>query len=125
MRTRIASFLFLAIACITGCGLLSRPAEGPHEEQARLILLNTLDAWKEGTTDKLPDLTPPVRFQDDDHRAGWQLTKYEMIEPVPVIIPYQDVNVLLFLRDSQGKLVQKKATYQVGLDPITVQRSDN
>lgn len=125
MRVWVATFAGLTVCAMTGCGLLSAPVEGPREEQARIILLDTLDAWKEGRVDTLATLTPPRRFQDDDYSAGWQLTKYELIEPVPVIVPFRDVSVQLFLRDLQGKDVQKKATYQVGLDPITVQRSDN
>ncbi len=95
-------------------------------ERARLVLITALEAWKSGSPQSLTAQTPPIRLQDDDLMAGWQLVSYDLMKPKSLILPFNDVPVQLELRDLDGKPVRKTVSYQVGLAPLlTVQRSDN
>jgi hypothetical protein len=132
-RARAAKFLragpLLATVVAVGC-FSSGPT--PLEDLsydpalAQETLTTALDAWKKGRAAELARRQPPIRFVDDDWRAGWQLVWYEFPDPSAVIRPFQGVAVRLVLRDRTGKEVRHEAVYQVSLKPgLAVLRSDS
>lgn len=128
MTTRYAfvrcAFLFLL--ALAGFGCQSHTTPGHDPERARTVLVTALDAWKSGSPQSLATQSPPIRLQDDDLMAGLKLVSYELVNPKLLILPFNDVLVLLDLQDSRGKSIRKNVSYQVGLEPILmVQRSDN
>ena len=84
-----------------------------------------LDAWKQGRAAELRRRQSPIRFADDDWAAGWKLVSYEIGERAFPLAPFKNVDVQLTLRDRQGKILQRRATYQIVLDRTqAVLRSD-
>jgi hypothetical protein len=89
------------------------------------VLVDALDAWKDGKANSLAKHDPPIRFVDDDWAAGWQLADYEFDTPDVSIRPFADVQVNLTLQNRQGKTIEKTAAYQIALTPaLSVLRSD-
>lgn len=120
----LARCLLLLTLATSGCR--SGAVTDQDSERARLVLITALDAWKSGSPQSLSTQDPPIRLQDDDLMAGWQLVSYELLKPTSLILPFDDVLVQLELRDQNGKSIRKAVSYQVGLAPLlTVQRSDN
>lgn len=122
---RIALILLLAAA---GCSGGHKPAtvETPYNsDQAQAALVAALEAWKKGEARELPKRTPPIRFVDDDFSQGMRLADYEIDEPDAPITLHKDVEVILSLRDAQGKTIHREARYQVATEPgLAVLRSD-
>jgi hypothetical protein len=114
--------LVFALGCSGEAGIDTTPFDS---EKAQTVLVASLDAWKKGEAKSLAKRNPPIRFEDDDLLSGFQLSDYEIEEPDSPIKPHKDVEVILMLRDRQGKHVRREATYQVGLTPgLSVLRSD-
>ena len=119
--------LVVLLAVTAGCsGGPGAAADASFDsEKARTALLTALDAWKKGEAKSLAKRQPPIRFEDDDLLSGYRLSEYEIEEPDSPIKSHQDVEVILMMKDRQGKNVRREATYQVGLDPkLSVLRSD-
>ena len=113
----------VAAGCSGGAGTDSEASF--DSEKARGALVTSLEAWKKGEAKSLSKRQPPIRFEDDDLLSGLRLADYEIEEPDAPIKPHQDVEVILMMKDRQGKNVRREARYQVGLDPsLTVLRSD-
>lgn len=126
MCARLITALCITLIALVGCQWLTGSnLSDEAAEQSKRVLINVLDAWKTERVHTLAAQTPPIRFQDDDYMAGWRLVDYEFVNPKQKIQSFHDVPVQVNLIDRQGKPLQKTVTYQVGLDPITVQRSDN
>ncbi len=126
MWAKLITVMCIALIALVGCGWLAGSKLSEEEvEQSQRVLISVLEAWKTGQAHTLSAQTPPIRFQDDDYMAGWQLVGYQLVNPNQVIQSFRDVPVQVNLIDRQGKPLQKTVTFQVGLDPITVQRSDN
>lgn len=115
--------ILLGLVLMVGCNRAPQPSR--HDvDRAREILVIALDAWKQGQVETLAKREPPIRFVDDDWRAGSQLTNYALEEPHFPSGPIQDVIVVLTLKNQQGE-TQKTATYQVKIEPNpAVLRSD-
>jgi hypothetical protein len=119
----LAVVLAVAAGCSGGPGAATDASF--DSEKARTALLTSLDAWKKGEAKSLAKRQPPIRFEDDDLLSGYRLSEYEIEEPDSPIKPHHDVEVILMMKDRQGKSVRREARYQVGLDPsLTVLRSD-
>ena len=119
--------LALLLGIVTGCSGASRttPDIPFDSDKARSALVAALDAWKKGEAKSLSKRKPAIRFEDDDLLTGLRLAEYEIEEPDRPIQPFQDVEVILELKDARGKSVRREARYQVGLDPsVSVLRSD-
>jgi hypothetical protein len=126
MWAKMITVVCVVLIALVGCGWLTGSKLSEEKvEQSRHVLISVLDAWKTGQAHTLAAQTPPIRFQDDDYMAGWRLVDYQLVNPKQQIQSFRDVPVQVNLIDRQGKPLQKTVTYQVGLDPITVQRSDN
>ncbi len=126
MWAKLITVVCIALIALVGCGWLVGTKLSEEEvEQSQRLLISVLDAWKTGQAHTLASQTPPIRFQDDDYMAGWRLADYQLVNPKQQIQSFRDVPVQVNLIDRQGKPLQKTVTYQVGLDPLTVQRSDN
>lgn len=123
-NSALARCVVLLALVASGCQTETVTDQDP--ERARLVLITALEAWKSGSPQSLGTQVPPIRLQDDDLMAGWQLVNYELMKPKSLILPFNDVLVQLELRDLDGKPLRKTVSYQVGLAPLlTVQRSDN
>jgi hypothetical protein len=119
------SGVFAALLGFLGCAgqTLDDAAKSQH---AKYILVAALDAWKAGHVESLAARTPSIRFADHDQRAGMELVDYEFENEAAQIRPFQNVRIVLSLRDKQGQTNEKTVTYQVGVEPaLTVLRSDN
>ncbi len=126
MRRLVMGPILLAfmVGCV-GCG---RPAAETRYDSdgARTALIAALDAWQKGDAKSLAKREPPIRFVDDDLLSGLRLSEYEIEEPESSIKLHQDVEVILELRDAQGKRVRREAKYQVATEPsLSVLRSDH
>lgn len=114
--------IFLAVV---GCSTQS-PNQVEDSAHAKYILVTALDAWRAGKTKSLTTRNPPIRFVDDDQIAGTELVDYEFEDEAASIQPFQNVTVILSLKDKHGRTTRKNAKYQVGVDPVlTVLRSDD
>jgi hypothetical protein len=125
MRADRATPAVLIVAA--GCWGHAEPkATVRHDpERARAALVAALDSWKRGDAKQLARRAPPIRFVDEDFQAGSVLADYGIVEPDAPILPYQDVHVILSLRDARGKAVRRETHYQVATDPaLAVLRSD-
>jgi hypothetical protein len=126
-RIELAVFDLPLLVIAAGCWGGGEPAAETryNPEQARIALIAALDAWKKGEARSLLRRNPPIRFVDDDLVEGLRLSEYEVEEPEGPTAPHQDVNVILSLRDTQGKVVRREARYQVATEPaLAVLRND-
>jgi hypothetical protein len=121
---RLGSAMMAVIAA--GCGGDTGSAVGDYDSaRAREVLSVALDAWKGGKARDLARLKPPIRFADDDHKAGLRLERHQLAEPDQPIQPYASVPVDLTLRDASGASIRRRASYQVTLEPgLSVLRDD-
>jgi hypothetical protein len=93
--------------------------------RARQTLVTALEAWKQGRAGQLASAQPPIRFVDDDLLDGWQLVDFQPPSPDARLEPYTNISVALVLRDARGSIVNRSASYQVGLAPqLSVLRTD-
>jgi hypothetical protein len=118
--------LCLIAVAMAGCSKPSRPPELQYDSgQARQTLLTALDAWKRGQAAQLAGAQPPIRFVDDDLADGCQLVDFQPPSPDARLEPFTDIPVALVLRDRRGNVVNRNATYQIGLMPhLSVLRTD-
>jgi hypothetical protein len=125
---RVRRMLLPALIVAAGCSAGVEPADHPRYDsvQARAALVAALDAWKKGEARALPRRNPPIRFVDDDFATGLRLSDYEIEQPDAPSGLHKDVEVILSLRDSRGKVIQREARYQVATEPgLAVLRSDH
>lgn len=127
--TWLRNLLVLGLLCIPfGCGhTASNNLAQNHDPQLALeTLITALDAWKAGKLDTLKKQEKPIRFVDDDQRAGWKLVSFEPPDPKLVILPHQDILVAIVVEKNRDKQHEKTVTYQIGVSPVrSVLRSDN
>jgi hypothetical protein len=124
MQTRRRWFFVPLVLLAAGCSAASQVPQY-DSQAAQETLVRTLDAWKQGRAGALAQGNPPIRFEDDDCRHGLQLTDYRLEQPLDSLRPFDDVQVVLLLRDARGNPVEKTAAYQVVLTPaLAVLRSD-
>ena len=114
MRTQLTSvwILFVAVACISGCGGQLPPAADPG--QGREALQSVLEAWKQG--EKAPALaerTPPVHVSDEDWQQGYQLSSFKVSPRDEISGLNLRCSVQLTLRDAQGYTEEKEVVYLV------------
>ncbi len=125
MRGYFRSKVLAIFLAVVGCSTKS-PKQAEDSARAKYVLITALDAWRAGKTKSLATRNPPIRFADDDQIAGTELIDYEFEDEAAPIQPFQNVTVILSLKDKQGQTTQKNAKYQVGVDPrLTVLRSDD
>lgn len=125
MRICFQSVILLILVVIPGCAAQTS-TEAVNSERAKYILETALDAWRTGRPGSLAARKPAIRFVDDDQRAGMELLEYGYEDEEEVIKPYQNVAMVLWVRDRNGQTFEKRATYQVGVEPtFTVLRSDH
>ncbi|QDT56063.1 hypothetical protein Pan44_41130 [Caulifigura coniformis] len=120
-------FLLITLCLITaGCRVSVTTTESAEDDRAaRELLITALDSWKAGKVSSLRKRTPPVRFTDDDLRAGFRLASYELADPEAAVRPFQNTDVKLVLVRGSGPKIERLASYQVSLKPeLTVLRSD-
>jgi hypothetical protein len=115
------SCIILLLAVVAGCWpRAAKEFVDPTYDaaQARETLITALEAWQQGRVAQLARRKPPIRFLDDDARAGWQLLSYELADAQALIRPFQGVEVRLALRDRTGKEARRTALYQITLKPV-------
>src|SRR5262245_60968257 len=111
------AFVFVAVLVVAGCTEKSLPVpEGYDRGAAKEALVASLDAWKAGDVKVLADRKPPIRFVDDDQKAGLKLKSYVVDDSDPEG-PFAGYGVTLSLRNIAGELLTRSAMYQVSLEP--------
>lgn len=113
--------------CLLVCGCWKPAYDDPtyHADTALATLLTALEAWKQNAVGQLAQQTPPIRFVDEDHRAGARLQKFELLDAQRPIRPFQGVRVKLTLQHRSGTVVETVGMYQITLEPLpSVIRSD-
>lgn len=114
----------LVVVCLVGC-VPAVPETDFDSSLAREVLDTALTAWKEGKAKTLAKRNPPIRFVDEDWRAGYRLTKFELVNPDEPIQPRKGAQIQLTLTDRSGKTTTRPAEYQITLTPnLAVLRSD-
>jgi len=110
---------------ILGCGRQT-PPQPADPARAREALKAALDAWQKGEpAEALHDRRPPVRVIDPEWRSGRRLVGYRLQDDQPLGGDLR-CQLLLSLKDANGKAVQKKAVYSVGTSPaLTVVREED
>jgi hypothetical protein len=123
MKIAVLLLLF-AISLAAGCSS-SAPSPQYDSQKAGETLFRALDAWKQNSTGTLAKGNPPLRFEDEDQRAGYRLVEYRLENPQQILCPLADIRVKLSLLDPRGKPVEKTVAYQVVLEPtLAVLRND-
>jgi hypothetical protein len=119
MNTRIACGTALAVllAGLSGCGG-ARPAD---PERARTVLLQSLDAWRNGASpESLRAGSPALTVVEPRWKAGCQLVEYELLgEGAPIGFDWQ-CRVRLTLREPSGKKIQEQALFTISTVPALV-----
>jgi len=116
--------LLLLHLLVAGC---SSASQWPSydSQKAEETLIQALEAWKQGRITTLAKRVPPIRFEDEDCRNGFRLTDYRLESRELPLRPFNDVQVVLFLRDRRGNRTEKRVAYQIALEPtLVVLRSD-
>jgi hypothetical protein len=116
----LALSLFL-LGCGTGPGPVS-PVEFPR---AKGLVVAALNAWKEGRTADLTVGGRPLRFEDEDARAGLALVSYQVREPPAGWTEAVGLAVTLSLRDAKGRRILRHAEYLVTPRPDPVVRRED
>jgi hypothetical protein len=109
----------VCLAFVAGCiGRVDAPV---NVNVAQKILTMSMESWKDG---KLPkDLlvgSPSVFVQEAEWNDETQLLGFEIINDEQSAGPNLIATVKLKLSDSEGKVVEKTATYIVGTSPSLV-----
>lgn len=124
MAIHCRSLLVLLAVLVAGCST-APPWPTYDSQKAEETLVQALEAWKQGRVAALAKRVPPLRFEDEDYRNGFRLIRYQLEPRESPLRPFDDVEVLLFLRSRQGHQVEKLVSYQVALGPeLAVLRSD-
>jgi len=124
-----ASLVVLATLVVPGCSISSsaNPVDVP---QARDALKIALDAWKNGeSTKSLASSSTPMTVQDFEWDSGAKLIDYQLMDDGKP----EDANLRIGVKltmiaeqgkgKTQGKTLEKKASYVVGTSPrLTVFR---
>ena len=114
----------LVVVFLLGC-VPAIPETDFDSSLAREVLDTALTAWKDGKAKSLSKRTPPIRFVDEDWRAGYRLAKFEVMHPSEPIQPRKGTHIQLTLIAPNGKRIDRPAEYQITLSPnIAVLRSD-
>ena len=123
MYRTVITLSLLAIGLL-GC-VPAVPVTDFDSSKAREVLDSALNAWKAGKAKSLAKRTPPIRFVDEDWRAGYRLAKFEVVHPDELIQPMKGTQIQLTLIDPSGKTITRSAEYQITLTPhLAVLRSD-
>ena len=123
------AFLVLAFVSFSGCGVsvsVSTETEAVFDSTAaKEALFTALDAWKQGKAGALSKRKPPIRFSDDDLRAGFKLLEYRLANPDEPIQRAKSFSVVLKVSRGNASPVERPALYQVSLTPqLAVSRAD-
>src|SRR5258708_7243428 len=94
------------VLLFSGCTAV-RDESSADSDRAHEVLVSALGAWQQGAATELTKQDPPIRFVDDDLIEGYQLAGYAIDEPEGCIAPFDDVVVILTLRDSRGKAIER------------------
>ena len=98
-RCFVCSILLLIAGCVQ-----SDFSADADPDLAEETLVAALDAWKSRDLQFLVRRDPPIRFADDDQRAGCELLEYEVESSHATrFLPFKDVKVMLVLKDRNGK----------------------
>ncbi|MBX3444010.1 MAG: hypothetical protein KF774_16495 [Planctomyces sp.] len=126
MSTRdLWALAVVALVIVAGCTRRLPSPEGYDSLEARDVLVTALDAWKRRDLKSLVSRAPPIRFVDDDERAGLQLADYAFGDKAATDLGrFEGFDVNLTLKNRQGETITRAASYQVSLDPLAVLRSD-
>ena len=109
-----------ACLALVGCGGPSFPPE-TDAARGRELLKTVLDAWKNGgRPDDLKQAAPPVVASDPDWKAGCKLTGYEIAPEDRRAGLDLLVAVTLQLTRPDGKALEKKVNFKVGVGDATV-----
>jgi hypothetical protein len=108
--------LFLVLLLVAGCSSASQPTTYDSKRAEETLVL-ALDAWKQGRVGSLAKRVPPLRFEDEDCRSGLRLTEYRLEPREQPLRPFDDVRVVLVLRDRRQNRLEKTVAYQVSLEP--------
>ena len=122
---RLSATLF-ALFCLTSLTSCRDRVGAPVDlSVAQKTLASAMEGWKDGKTPK--DLlagTPSIFVQETEWTDGATLQDYEIISDDQPAGPNLIAVVKLKLRNPQGKVSEKTATYVVGTSPsLTVYRN--
>ena len=109
----------VCLAFLTGC---SDRVGGPvNVNVAQKVLALAMENWKEGKSPKdLLAKSPSVFVQEAEWNDVTQLLGYEIINEDQSAGPNLIATVKLKLKGTEGKVIEKTATYIVGTSPSLV-----
>jgi hypothetical protein len=100
-----------------GCGGPSPPPPA-NPEQARAALRLALDAWQKGAApESLKHGAPAIRVIDHEWATGCRLLRYQVEKDTPLGANLH-CHVHLSLQNTRGKMLQKKARYNVATGSV-------
>lgn len=109
--------LAAAVAALAGCGEPKPLGLATTPEASRAALVEGLDGWKAGESDKsMAARNPPLYLVDDALTRGDKLIDYK-IEGEPKVIGTDLSYTVTLTLDSKGKPTTRKAGYRVVTDP--------
>ncbi len=116
MWTRRLSCWHLCLALLAGCNSATAPVD---VNVARKTLESTMQSWKAGKSpDDLRAESPSIVIQEMEWTNGAALLEYEIIDDDKPVDQNLIAKVKLKLKQSDGRVVDKTATYVVGTRPV-------
>ena len=118
--------LVLVLLAAPGCSGKKGP-EASDPDEARALLMETLEAWRQGATPaELRQRDPPTHVADEEWQAGSKLLRFRITDPGAVFGPSLRCQVELVLESRQRGGVTETVRYQVSTRPgRSVVRSDS
>lgn len=113
----------VGVVLIAGCSG-KKPPEPVDAEQARELLCDVLESWKNGDTiAALRDRSPPVIVADEDWLEGARLTRFQLKDPGDLVGTNLRAQVTLHLQDRRGQNLAPR-TVEYIVSPNSVVRAD-
>lgn len=121
---KVAGACAVLLSLVGGCGGSGGNPHPVESDQARAVLEDVLESWKQGeSSESWREKDPEVVIQDMDWKSGAKLKDYEIIDPGKAVDANLHCDVKLTLVDAKGKSFEKTVTYLVGTSPaLTVFR---
>jgi hypothetical protein len=125
MHRRLCCLIGSAVL-LAGCADAAWKVDPKYDSSRAIETLKTaLDAWQNGKAAGLAKQKPPLRFVDDDYKAGFKLVRYELTDKEPPTGPFASIAVTLTLQRRKAPPIERPAMYQVAVEPhLSVLRSD-
>lgn len=123
-RCTTAFLIALLGVAVAGCG--RSPVPQPDVDEARALIVTTMNAWASGETPAAQrGKTPPIYVADEVWLAGTRLKEFEVVGDAQTIGGTVRFHLAVVLSDDRGAVQKRDQVYVVTTHPArTVARVD-